>query len=111
MKKLTLFYRIAIGVALIFLVLSVFTKVIIWTAASVDRPPTDGNIKAESRAIFFPRTSRKMYKYTATELRQTLFNQADQLFTPAFLLFFIILIVKLIKTPNLFQEGESIRND
>lgn len=102
-KKLTWFYRIGTWTAVLFIALNISTKTLIWSSASLIESPkesTEGNIHFIN---IFPSTSWVRHKYT-TELKQRMFNQADYLLTPAFLLIFIMLTIKLINVQRLFEE-------
>ena len=99
-NKLKWFYRISIWLFLTLISCSVLVKTIIWYPSSL-RP--DREKKVVYPIGIFKGTPRARNKYT-TQLKRKLFNTADNLLTPAFILLFASIAVRLIKTPQIFED-------
>ena len=98
-KKLKVFYRISIWIILILISTNILIKAVIWSSAS----KTIKKDKYESR--IFLRKHIYIEKFT-TKGKQGLFNKVDYLLAPAFTLLFVIITVKLIKIPGIFEKRD-----
>ncbi len=101
-KKLSLFYRLAIWMIAICLSSHILVKTIIWSSASVTNLPYN---KTPSLIAAFESTPWVRYKY-ATKQKEKFFKATDYLLPPAFSMLFILIAVKLVKTPNVFEEKD-----
>lgn len=99
-KKIKLFYRISTWVIAIFISTNILVKAIIWFS-SLEQPRPKDNIHDVVR--FFKCPGTKYVRYT-TEHKYKLFNKVDYLLTPPFVILFVVLAVKLAKTPGIFEE-------
>ncbi len=84
-----------------FLLINAATKIFIWQASSKEVNETKA---ITYPVIMFKSTARETLKYT-TRFRQKTFYAIDRLLTPAFLMAFIMLAVRLINTPGIFKEN------
>lgn len=97
-KKLNRFYRIAIWIILILISTNILVKAIIWLPAlKVEKDDYPYRI--------FILKDAYIERFT-TEGKQKLFNKVDYLLTPAFTILFVVIAVKLIKTPGIFEEKD-----
>ncbi|MBL7085368.1 MAG: hypothetical protein ISS43_04605 [Candidatus Omnitrophica bacterium] len=99
-NKLKRFYRISIWLIAILISINVLVKAVIWFCSS-SIPVYEPEI--HYRITAFQGIPQVKDKYT-TERRQKLFNAVNHLLTPAFALFFVLIAVKLVKTPDIFKE-------
>jgi len=102
-RRLKLFYRISIWMILILLLSNAVVKTTIWFSSL---PKAEQKDKIIHAIYLFKSTARRRYRYT-TELKQKVFNKVDYLLTPAFIMLFALIAVKLVKTPEIFQEQEK----
>lgn len=101
-KRLKWFYRISIWLFAMLILSNILVKLIIWPFALRER-------KDEHQCPIMMHQKDHDIRYT-TKIKEKLFNlfnnKIDYLFTPAFIMIFAVIAVKLVKTPEIFEEKD-----
>lgn len=103
-KKLIWLYRISLAVAIVLILFTIFVKVFVWTTAL----KKDSEMNDEHRrTVIRINPYKDMYNFRrTTEFRAKLFKNVEYLIRPAMMILFVILTVRLIKAPDIFEHKE-----
>ncbi|MCQ9208497.1 MAG: hypothetical protein NG712_03875 [Omnitrophica bacterium] len=101
-KKLNRFYRISIWTISILIAGNILVKAVIWFSSSKESKP-DYHYPMYIRKHIGELESNRRF---TTRSKQKLFNKIDYLLMPAFTIFFIVVTVKLINRPKIFEESD-----
>lgn len=99
-KKLKVFYSLSKLMIITFISAFILVKLTIWPFALTCRP--------EERYLPIRIVKHNANEKHVTKFIHYLFNRVDYLLTPAFIMLFAIIAVKLVTTPNLFEQKDQL---
>lgn len=101
-KRLKLFYRLSTVAVLLLILCYLLVKPVIWFSSLPDGKQHGEEIYPIT--VFYS-TNYVKYSYTTVQ-KQRWFKQVDQLLTPAVILLFVNIAVRLVKIPEIFKEND-----
>lgn len=96
------FYRLATFLVITLVLTTISVKAVIWLGA-LSTPKEEENIKLSYPIFIFKDMAREKAKYTSAA-RQKLFNSINHLLSPALIISFVMVAVKLTRAPDIFEE-------
>lgn len=97
-------YRIGVVLVVIFILTAAVVKISIWSFSSLSSQHQNFNNGMIHPITVLKHSSREAWRYT-TVFNQKVFYKIESLFTPAFISIFVLMAVRLIKIPNIFQKA------